>query len=82
MKGWKVLQAVYWAPDGSGQHLVSSVKKSNLVLLYVSANGEARELWDLPGEQDGGTDAYGVPSPDGRHLAIRGWSINSNMWML
>jgi serine/threonine protein kinase/DNA-binding winged helix-turn-helix (wHTH) protein len=81
VKGWKVLQAVYWAPDGRSL-FVSSVKKSNSVLLYVSANGEARELWDLPGEQDGGTDAYAVPSPDGRHLAIRGWSINSNMWML
>jgi hypothetical protein len=24
----------------------------------------------------------GIPSPDGRHLAILGHTINSNIWML
>ena len=25
---------------------------------------------------------WGVPSPDGRHLAMLGWTRNSNVWML
>ena len=81
VKGWKVLQALYWAPDGKG-FFVSSVRKRNSVLLYVDLHGNARDLFELPGEQDGGNDAYAVPSPDGHRLAIRAWTINSNMWML
>jgi hypothetical protein len=35
-------------------------------------------LW----EQEGGLGISALPSPDGRHLAIRGWSVNSNIWMI
>jgi len=72
-----VLQALYWAPGGKGL-FVSSVRKQNSVLLYVDLHGNTRDLWELPGEQDGGNDVYAVPSPDGHRLAIRAWSINSN----
>ena len=81
VKGWNVLQTLYWAPDAKGL-FVASVRKRNSVLLYVDLHGNAKDIWELPGEQDGGGDVYAIPSPDGRHLAIRGWNINSNMWML
>jgi hypothetical protein len=30
----------------------------------------------------GGIDAYAVPSPDGRHLAMREWTVEGNLWLL
>jgi hypothetical protein len=35
-------------------------------------------LWEHPG----GIEVYGVPSPDGRYLAMRGWNVESNVWMM
>ena len=32
--------------------------------------------------REGDTDIYAIPSPDGHRLAMYGWKINSNMWML
>jgi hypothetical protein len=46
--------------------------------LSVDLQGNARVLWD----QAGGVGTYGLPSPDGHHLAMLGWTVNSNMWML
>jgi len=45
----------------------------------VDLKGNARVLW----QYKGGSDAiWGVPSPDGRHLAIRGDATNSNVWVI
>jgi len=30
----------------------------------------------------GGLATRGIPSPDGLHLAIEGWSLGSNVWMM
>jgi hypothetical protein len=55
--------------------------------LYVDLRGNAR----LVREQNGGINPtmsagffgrWGVPSPDGRHLAMLGWTRNSNVWMM
>jgi hypothetical protein len=48
------------------------------VLLYVDLKGNARVLWQYKGDEWG----YGLPSPDGRYLAIQGRETNSNVWML
>jgi hypothetical protein len=52
------------------------------ILLYVDLRGRAHVLWDQAGEQEGNLDVYALPSPDGKHLALFGWTLNSNMWML
>jgi len=36
-------------------------------------------LWQCKGT---GSNIWGVPSPDGRYLAILGSVTNSNVWML
>jgi hypothetical protein len=36
-------------------------------------------LWQTKG---GGGETWGVPSPDGRYLAIHGTVLNSNAWMI
>ena len=51
-------------------------------LLYVDLQGRAHVLWDQAGEQEGNLDVYALPSPDGVDLALFGWTLNSNMWML
>jgi hypothetical protein len=57
---------------------LSSLNEKGSVLLGVNLRGNARVLW----QQTGGGGTYGVPSPDGRHLAMWGWTVETNMWMM
>jgi serine/threonine protein kinase len=77
VNGWNTLSTSAWAADGKAL-FVSSYSERGAVLLRVDLQGNARLLW----EHKGGIDTYGVPSPDGRHLAMRGWVVEGNMWML
>jgi hypothetical protein len=77
VKGWSLGQALDWAPDGRGL-FVSSLTQSGSALLHVDLQGNHNVLW----EQNGNVDTWGVPSPDGRHLAIYGFARNSNIWMM
>lgn len=77
VKGWDNLTNAFWTADGKGL-FVSSLKERGSVLLSMDLRGNARILW----EHTGGVGTYGSPSPDGRHLAMLGWTLNSNMWML
>jgi hypothetical protein len=68
--------SVSWAPDGKGLF----VGTLQCELLYVDMEGRAEVLWQqrLPGRNV----PWGIPSPDGRHLAILGYTWDSNVWML
>ena len=66
-----------WTTDGKGL-LVSSPRPGGIGLLRVDLLGNAHLLW----EQKGGVVTWGIPSPDGRHLAMPGNTQNSNMWMI
>jgi hypothetical protein len=76
VRGWNSFQSVNWAADGKGLFL-SSPTRTGLALLHVDLRGDARLLW----EQKGVLQAAGLPSPDGRHLAIYGWRVSANMLM-
>ena len=76
-KDWESLDAVSWTSNGKGL-LVSSRTQNASVLLHVDLLGNANVLW----KQEGGLLTFGTPSPDGRHLAMLGWNLNSNMWMM
>jgi Tol biopolymer transport system component len=76
-KGWNILTSAVWTTDGKGL-FVSSYTPRGAVLLNMDLQGNARLLW----EQPGGFDIYGVPSPDGRHVAMRAWYVESNLWMM
>jgi serine/threonine protein kinase len=67
----------YWTADGKGLY-VSSTLRGNTALLHVDLQGNTHVLWVNPGN----SFTWGIPSPDGRHLAILGWTQNSNMWMM
>jgi hypothetical protein len=66
-----------WAPDGKGFHVARSSPRG-ATLLYIDLKGQPTIVWD----QKGGLQTWGVPSPDGRHLAILGYTVDSNVWMI
>lgn len=76
--GWNSFGEVDWSADGKALY-VSSLTTDGTTLLRVSLKGEALVLWhqrlNLMGTK-------GVPSPDGRYLAVAGWTTDSNVWMI
>ena len=78
VKGWPNLNGRSWSSDGKGLYC-GSISAQSRTLLYVDLNGNARVLWQFKGF--GGI--WGMPSPDGRYLAILGGDvINSNVWIV
>ena len=77
INGWSDFNAgPDWAPDGKGFY-VSSWSPKGATLLHVDLKGNVNALW----EQKGSWQTWGVPSPDGHHLAILGFTVDSNVWM-
>src|SRR5579864_8142422 len=77
VKGWDSFWEVDWSADGNAL-FVSSQTPDGATLLRVNLEGEARALW----HQKVNLEAKGIPSPDGRHLAMAGWTTDSNAWMI
>jgi eukaryotic-like serine/threonine-protein kinase len=77
VKGWDVLTTLAWTADGKGL-FTSSYMERGSVLLSVDLQGNARLLW----ETKGGVGTYAVPSPDGRHVAMQGFTKDANLWMM
>jgi eukaryotic-like serine/threonine-protein kinase len=77
VKGWGALNSLDWAADGKG-FFCSSQSLLGATLLHIDLNGNAQVLW----VQKGIYQTWGVPSPDGKNLAILGPTINSNVWMI
>jgi Tol biopolymer transport system component len=76
-KSWNILASVAWTADGKNL-FVSSYQQRGPVLLHMDLQGNTQFLWQDPG----GVEVWGVPSPDGRHIAIRGWNVESNVWLM
>jgi serine/threonine protein kinase len=91
VRGWKNVQTVEWAADGKGLFVSASIPQG-AALLQVDSRGNANVLWEQKGstapltqpfEPLGGPSVpWGVPSPDGRHLAIYSWNLSANIWMI
>jgi Tol biopolymer transport system component len=79
VKGWSGLafRDLKWSADGKGLYC-GAWSTAGSPLLYIDLKGNARVLWQYKGPGM----IWGVPSPDGRHLAMRGAAITSNVWML
>jgi len=77
VKGWSNLLNLDWAMDGKGI-FTSGRMQRGFVLLYVDSKGNAHPLW----EQRGSHGTWGIPSPDGHHLALSGWTVGANLWMM
>jgi serine/threonine protein kinase len=70
-------QYVDWTADGKGL-IVSHPTAADPELLYVDLHGNTTVLW----HQKGTVPFRGVPSPDGRHLAILCEGAYNNVWMM
>jgi serine/threonine protein kinase len=89
VRGWNGLQSVDWAADGTSL-FVSRVTEGGSALLRLDLKGNGQLLWTYKGTVEPGISAFiggplapwAVPSPDGRHLAICGWSLNANIWLM
>jgi hypothetical protein len=89
VRGWNSIQSVDWAADGKGL-FVSSSTPQGADLLHMDLHGNAHLIWQQKGNTASSTQTgfggpsipWAVPSPDGRHLAIYGWSLSANIWMI
>jgi Tol biopolymer transport system component len=72
-----------WASDGKGFFISRMSSGLGLPffkssLYFVSLSGNAHLLW----RPESYFRTYGVPSPDGRHIALDAEEIDSNIWMI
>jgi len=77
VKGWNSLDSVAWAANGTSLYTSARTQRGS-VLLHVDLRGNSQVLW----QQEGGRGTYAIPSPDGRHLAIKSWTLDSNIWVM
>lgn len=75
--GLKINAGFFWAADGKDIYF-DSAANGGTVLFHLDMTGKTHVVW----ENHGGGWAFGMPSPDGRHFAINGETMNSNMWMM
>jgi serine/threonine protein kinase/Tol biopolymer transport system component len=78
VEGWTNLFNLNWAADGKGWYICNSPAAGGANFLYVDLKGQATVL--LSGENLG--KFWGVPSPDGRHLAFSKTVFTANAWLL
>ncbi len=75
--GWAGFNGLDWSHDGKGLFISSSDSRRS-TLIYVALDGTVRKLW----EPSGAPTAWGIPSSDGKRLAVSGGSFDSNVWMI
>ena len=81
VKGYCGLRDLFWAADGRGLFITPCAGTAT-TLLYVDLEGRAQVIWQQKLGTEFGIRARGVPSPNGRHLALLDWSIDTNVWLL
>lgn len=78
VKGWNDLHNISWANNAKGWY-VSSETATASTLLYVDNTGNSHPLLRQPGHF---AEIWGVPSPDGQHLAFVQYNPGNNAWLL
>jgi DNA-binding winged helix-turn-helix (wHTH) protein/Tol biopolymer transport system component len=84
VKGWPTLGSIDWAANGKAlfvcnQGLIASPSgPMGATLLRVDFQGHAQPVW----ETRTGRLTWGITSPDGKYLAIRGAATERNAWMI
>jgi len=70
------VNGMVWSPDAKGLYC-GTHSAEGVTLLYVDTKGRANTIW-----QERGAFTVGLPSRDGRRLAIMGASRESNAWLI
>jgi eukaryotic-like serine/threonine-protein kinase len=76
VKDWDNLISLDWAADGKGFFISSNPNGHLSILLYVDLAGNAHSLWQVQNYQA----TWGVPSHNGKYLAISAPSNECNAW--
>ncbi len=76
---WPDIASMEWSPDGKGLYC-GSITPESATLLYVDLQGAAQVV--AHSRELGGAFIAGVPSPDGRYLALVGATHYSNAWLI
>ena len=74
-----LMTSLDWATDGRGFY-VGGCKPARAMIFFVDFSGRTEELWESVTIY--GLGPRGIPSPDGRYLAMQAWAIDNNVWML
>jgi hypothetical protein len=77
VKGYVNLDNLDWAPDFKSVYVGTS-GPGGATVLHIDLSGSAQPVWHQPQP----FSTWGIPSPDGRHLAMEGLSVDSNVWMI
>jgi hypothetical protein len=77
VKGYSQLRSLDWAAD-SKSVFVGTSGPGGSTLLRVDLDGNATPIWQQPQP----FNTWGIPSPDGRHIAMFGTSAEANVWMI
>ena len=78
VQGWTKLFNLNWSADGKGWYICNSPAAGGANFLYVDLQGHATVLLS----QENLGKFWGVPSPDGRHLAFSKTMFTANAWLL
>jgi hypothetical protein len=80
LKSWPSIVGLDWSADGKGLYCGFTSPQGG-TLVYVELNGTTHVLWR---SSEVGANAFlgGVPSPDGRYLAIWVGVVSKNVWMI
>ena len=83
VKNLNLGDALDWAADGKGL-FIDNTTPQGMALTYLDLHGNTHQIWEQRGIRGarGILATWGIASPDGRHLAINGWSLSNNVWML
>jgi Tol biopolymer transport system component len=65
-----------WSPTGTG-FFSTNLAPGGTELVFIRMDGTSHVLWSPQG-----IAVAAIPSPDGTHLAIAGWTPQSNVWIL
>lgn len=76
--GATTLNSLDYAADGRGLFTSDYSTDLGARLLYVSLDGKVTILWN----NRGSVRTWGVPSPDGKWVALLGATQESNVWVL
>ncbi len=71
------LTSLDWATDGSGFFVGSGTRLGVVFCSHGWPHGRRVEKRDSRG-----LNPRGLQSPDGHHLAMSGWTMDSSVWML
>jgi hypothetical protein len=79
LKGWLNSVGLDWADNNQGLY-VGFVQSQGRVLVHSDFSGNVKILRQYKGAGRG--MVWGIPSPDGRQIAIMGGAVSSNAWVL